>query len=189
MVLQNATTVRVTFGGLAANPGADAEVVRITDTGGCVVDVGLTTPSSVGAAAIQNKDHTPGFTSGPDLTGCAAPAGGTDVTYGFDEALTTGAVPAGGFALLAADGARTTGTLLQVADNRATIRYASTGQHPGSAGEPRALAACRRAAGARAGSGEPVRQASRTLARHQRDLPPVQGPSALHDEGHVEALE
>ena len=127
-VVLNATTVRVTFGILAAANGADEEIVRVIDEGGCAVDVtALTSPSSVGAAAVQNKDHTPGFTSGPDLTGCAAPAGGTDVTYAFDEKLTTGAVPAGGFALLDADGGRTNGTVLQVADNKATIRFGSAG--------------------------------------------------------------
>ena len=127
-VVQNATTVRVTFGVLAASSRADEEIVRITDLGGCAVDnSALSSASSVGAAPIQNKDHTAGFTSGPDLTGCAAPAGGTDVTYGFDELLTTGAVPAGGFALIDGDGARTTGTVLQVTDNRATVRYASAG--------------------------------------------------------------
>gem|GEM_PF-6782833 len=134
-VVQSATTIRVTFGTLAASAGADAEVVRINDLGGCAVDTSLQGLSSVGAAAIQNKDHTPGFTSGPDLTGCAAPAGGTDVTYGFDELLTTGAVPAGGFALIDADGARVPGTVLQAADNRVTVRF-------GSAGVLTAAAAC-----------------------------------------------
>jgi hypothetical protein len=136
VAVQNATTVRVTFGGLAASSGADEEIVRITDAGGCAVDTAaLTALSSIGTIAVQNKDHTPGFTSGPDLNGCAAPAGGTDVTYSFDEKLTTGAVPAGGFGLLDADGVRTSGSLLQVTDNRATIRY-------GSAGVLAAAAAC-----------------------------------------------
>jgi hypothetical protein len=127
VAVQNATTVRVTFGGLASSSRADEEIVRVTDTGGCVVDISATpSPSTVGAAPIQNKDHTPGFTTGPDLTGCAAPAG-TDVTYAFDELLTTGAFPAGGFGVIDANGARVTGAILQVLDNRVTVRYSSAG--------------------------------------------------------------
>jgi len=127
VAVQNATTVRVTFGGLAASARADEEIVRVTDTGGCVIDTGSTpSPSTVGAAPIQNKDHTPGFTSGPDLTGCAAPAG-TDVTYAFDELVTMPTVPSNGFGVTDANGVRTTGAVLQVTDNRVTVRYASAG--------------------------------------------------------------
>jgi hypothetical protein len=126
VTLVNATTIRVTFGTLAANAGADAEVVRVTDAGACAVNIALTTSSSVGTAPIQNKDHTPGFTSGPELTGCSAPAG-TDVTYTFDELLTTGAVPPNGLSLIDTNGAKVAGTVLQVANNTATVRYASAG--------------------------------------------------------------
>ena len=127
VAVQGASTVRVTFGGLAASSRADEEIVRIDDTGGCVAANTLAIGSSVGAASIQNKDHSPGFTSGPDLTGCSAPAGGTDVTYTFDELLASGEVPAAGFGLIDADAVRTngTGTVIQVTDNKATVRFAS----------------------------------------------------------------
>ena len=125
--VQDGTTVRVTFGALAASSRADEEIVRIDDKGGCAVANTLAIASSVGAASVQNKDHSPGFTSGPDLTGCSAPAGGTDVTYTFDELLAAGAVPAGGFGLIDADAGRTDGigTVVQITDNKATVRFAS----------------------------------------------------------------
>lgn len=125
--VQDATTVRVTFGGLAASSRADEEIVRIDDKGGCAVANTLAIASSVGAASIQNKDHSPGFTSGPDLTGCSATAGGTDVTYTFDELLAPGGVPATGFGLIDGDAGRTNGvgTVIQVTDNKATVRFAS----------------------------------------------------------------
>ncbi|MDQ3722514.1 MAG: hypothetical protein M3376_05475 [Actinomycetota bacterium] len=125
----SATTIRVTFGGLAANSGADFEIVRISDKGGCALENTLMTQSSVGAAPVQNKDHTPGFTSGPDLTGCSASGGGTDVTFTFDELLAPAAVAGSGFGLIDGDATRTngTGTVLQVTDNRATVRFGSAG--------------------------------------------------------------
>ena len=70
--VQSPNTVRVTFGGLAASARSDEEIVRITDNGGCALANTLALPSSVSAAPVQNKDHTPGFTSGPDLSGCSA---------------------------------------------------------------------------------------------------------------------
>ncbi|MEA2155807.1 MAG: hypothetical protein QOE11_1947 [Solirubrobacteraceae bacterium] len=125
--VQSSTTVRVTFGQLTASAGSDDEVVRVNDNSGCAIDaITPTLTSSVAAAPIQNKDHTPGFTSGPELTGCAAPAG-TDVTYVFDERVTTGAVPAGGFALLDASGGRTTGTFMQATDNKVTVHFDAAG--------------------------------------------------------------
>lgn len=132
----SATTIRVTFGALAASNGADLEIVRISDRGGCAVANTLATASSVGAAAVQNKDHTPGFTSGPDLSGCSTSGGGTDVTFTFDELLAPGGVPGTGFGLIDADGTRTsgTGTVLQVTDNRATVRFASAGVLSAAAG-------------------------------------------------------
>jgi len=128
-VVQSATTVRVTFGALAASNGSDLEIVRISDTGGCAFENTLATLSSVGSAPVQNKDHTPGFTSGPDLTGCSSAGGGTDVTYTFDELLAPGAIAGTGFGLIDVDGTRTsgTGTVLQVTENRATVRFATAG--------------------------------------------------------------
>jgi len=124
----NPTTVRVTFGVLASSSGSDLEVVKVGDVGGCAADNGLTVLSSVGAVPIQNKDHTAGFTSGPDLTGCSAPAGSTDVTYTFDEQLDPGAVAPGGLSLIDADGAKVpAATFLQVAANTATVRFATAG--------------------------------------------------------------
>jgi hypothetical protein len=127
--VQNATTVRVTFGTLAASSRADEEVVRISDNGGCVTSNAGALASTVGAAPVQNKDHTPGFTSGPDLSGCSAPAGGTDVTYTFDELIAPGAVPGAAFGLVDANGDRSNGTgaVLQVVDNKVTVRYAVIG--------------------------------------------------------------
>ena len=127
--VQGPNTVRVTFGGLAASPRSDEEIVRITDNGGCALANTLALPSSVSAAPVQNKDHTPGFTSGPDLTGCAA-AGGTDVTYAFDELLAAGAVPGAAFGLIDANGDRSSGSgaVLQVIDNKVTVRFATAGQ-------------------------------------------------------------
>jgi hypothetical protein len=127
--VQSATTVRVTFGALAANARADEEIVRISDTGGCATATASALASSVGAAPVQNKDHTPGFTSGPDLTGCSATAGGTDVTYTFDELLAAAVVPAGSFGLVDNNGDRTngTGSVLQVVDNKVTVRFAALG--------------------------------------------------------------
>ncbi|MEA2194447.1 MAG: hypothetical protein QOG42_881 [Solirubrobacteraceae bacterium] len=127
--VQNATTVRVTFGTLAASSRADEEVVRITDNGGCATSNAGALASTVGAAPVQNKDHTPGFTSGPDLSGCAAPSGGTDVTYTFDELIAPGAVPGSAFGLIDANGDRSSGTgaVLQVVDNKVTVRFAVVG--------------------------------------------------------------
>ena len=62
--VQGANTVRVTFGGLAASSRADEEIVRITDTGGCATATRWRWPARR-RGAVQNKDHTPGFTSGP----------------------------------------------------------------------------------------------------------------------------
>ncbi|HTN24728.1 MAG TPA: hypothetical protein VL120_12125 [Solirubrobacteraceae bacterium] len=128
VAVQNATTVRVTFGALAGSARSDEEVVRVDDLGGCVIDTSATPAlSSVGAAGVQNKDHTPGFTSGPDLTGCAAPAG-TDVTYAFDELLATAAPGPGGFALIDASGARIAATsVVSATDDKVTVRFASAG--------------------------------------------------------------
>lgn len=128
--VQNATTVRVTFGTLAANARADEEIVRITDNAGCALATTLALPSSVGAAPVQNKDHTPGFTSGPDLTGCSA-SGGTDVTFTFDELLAAGSAVGDRFGLIDANGDRSSGgpaSVLQVVDNKVTIRFATIGQ-------------------------------------------------------------
>lgn len=124
----NATTIRVTFGALAASNGADLEIVRISDRAGCAISTAAVA-SSVGAAPVQNKDHTPGFTSGPDLSGCSTSGGGTDVTFTFDELLAPGAASAG-FGLIDANGVRTNGTgdVLQVTENRATVRFASAGE-------------------------------------------------------------
>jgi len=126
--IQNANTVRVTFGGLAASSRSDEEIVRITDTGGCAAANTLALPSTVGAAPVQNKDHSPGFTSGPDLSGCAA-AGGTDVTYTFDELILAGAVPGAAFGLIDNNGDRSSGAgaVLQVIDNKVTVRFAAAG--------------------------------------------------------------
>jgi hypothetical protein len=126
--VQGPNTVRVTFGGLAASPRSDEEIVRITDNGGCALANTLALPSTVGAAPVQNKDHTPGFTSGPDLSGCAS-AGGTDVTYTFDELILPGAVPGAGFGLIDDNGDRSSGAgaVLQVIDNKVTVRFATAG--------------------------------------------------------------
>jgi hypothetical protein len=127
--VQNANTVRVTFGGLAASSRSDEEIVRISDNGGCAKGNAGGLLSTVGAAPVQNKDHTPGFTSGPDLSGCAAPAGGTDVTYTFDELLAAAPAPAAAaFGLVDANGDRSAAaSVLQVVDNKVTVRYAVIG--------------------------------------------------------------
>ena len=95
-VIGNGSVLRVTFNSLtSADPDAeldsDDEVVRITDEGrpndGCVQDLNTSRSSTTKSLALRLGDNIPGFTSGPDLTGCLGSPTSNEVTFYFDELL------------------------------------------------------------------------------------------------------
>src|SRR5207253_862606 len=95
-VIGNGSVLRVTFNALTstvtgAELNSDDEVVRITDEGrpndGCVQDLNTMRSSTTKSLALRLGDNIPGFTSGPDLTGCLGSPTSNEVTFYFDELL------------------------------------------------------------------------------------------------------
>jgi hypothetical protein len=97
-VIGNGTILRVTFneliaGNFGAELNSDDEVVRVSDEGaadgGCVQDINTARASVTKSIALRLGDNVPGFTSGPDLTGCVPNTGTNEVQFVFDELLST----------------------------------------------------------------------------------------------------
>ena len=97
-VIGNGSVLRVTFDelvstDLGAELNSDDEVVRIIDEGrpdgGCVQDLNTSRSSTTKSIALRLGDNIPGFTSGPDLTGCLGSPTSNEVKFIFDELLST----------------------------------------------------------------------------------------------------
>jgi hypothetical protein len=135
-VIGNGSVLRVTYDELLANNfgselNSDDEVVRISDEGrpddGCVQDINTSRASSTKSVALRLGDNIPGFTSGPDLTGCIGSPTSNEVTFVFDELLSlnlNGGISANDFRIKSTTGGNVDGqSIRDITENTVTVIF------------------------------------------------------------------
>ena len=139
-VIGNGSVLRVTFLDLTsldlgAELNSDDEVVRIVDegrpVGGCVQDLNTSRSSTTKSIALRLGDNVPGFTSGPDLTGCLGSPTSNEVRFIFDELLSvlpTFTPDPGDFEIFSTTGGVVSGnTVRDVTENTISIIFPGGG--------------------------------------------------------------